>query len=630
MAALPPYRERRRSRPGSFDRPLNSRMYRGTWLLVGIPLLLAAFTVSRPGALRAPILQPDFNGASAAQLAADFADQQPDRMPGTRNARDATAWVADRLQEYGFQPEFDRFHAKIPGRGRVQLENLLAVRQGRSAQVIVVVAHRDNTGRGPGANDNASGTGALLGLARSYATPAAPPRPPEPNHTILFLSTDGGAFGGLGAEHFAQHSRYHDRVVAVVNLDAIAGRGPPHLVFAGDRPRAPSAALVRTASARVFEQTGAEPTRPSALAQLLDLAFPFSLYEQSPFVDKGVAAVTLTSAGDRPPPAFGDTPERLNRRGLTKIGRSAQALLGSLDELAEPAEGTSSYVYLGTRVVHGWAIVLILCAALLPCLAVIVDLFARLRRRHIPLAPALRSYRSRLGFWIFAALLFELFAFLGLWDTGAARPLAPEASAGTRWPALALAFFAVLLGGGWIVARDRLLPRRPLREGEPLAGHVAALLALGVVALLLVAMNPYSVLFVLPSLHAWIWLPQLQARPFAVRAAVLAAGFAGPLLLVGSFATRLDLGLDAPWYLAELAAVGYVPFPSLLTLCAWLACAGQLAALSAGRYAPYPSARERPRFGPGRRLVRTVLLAAHRAGERRSREAAERRRATGS
>src|SRR5215211_4343276 len=119
MADFPPYRERRRARPGPLDRPLNSRMYRGTWLLVGIPLLLAAFTVSRPQALGQPTLQPDFDGTAAAAFAADFANQQPDRAPGTRHARDAAAWVADRLEQYGFQPEFDRFHAKIPGRGRV-------------------------------------------------------------------------------------------------------------------------------------------------------------------------------------------------------------------------------------------------------------------------------------------------------------------------------------------------------------------------------------------------------------------------------------------------------------------------------------------------------------------------------
>jgi hypothetical protein len=453
---------------------------------------------------------------------------------------------------------------------------------------------------------------------------SAPPRPPQPLHTILFLSTDAGAFGGLGADYFVRHSPYRNRIAAVIDLDAIAGEGRPHIVFAGDDRRSPSPTLVRAAAARLATQTGAPPSRPGALAQLLDLGFPFSLYEQAPFIDKGIAAVAITSAGDRAPPAFGDTPERLNGRRLTSIGRAAQALVLSLDQEVEQAEGTSTYVYLGSRFVHGWAIVFILFAALLPSLAVIVDLFARLRRRHIPLAPALRSYRTRLAFWLFAALLFDAFGVIGVWETGAARPLAPELSPGTEWPVAGLAVFAGLLVGSWFFARDRLIPRRPLGDGEELAGQVAALLALGVLSLVIFAMNPYSVIFILPSLHAWIWLPQLRKRPVAARAAVVAAGFAGPALLVGSFASRLDLGFDAPWYLAQLAAVGYVPLASLLALSAWVAVAAQLTAITAGRYAPYPAAGERPRFGPTRRLARWSLVTIQR---RRTTEA--RKEATG-
>jgi hypothetical protein len=624
MAAHPPFRQRRRPRPGSLDRPVNSRMYRGTWLLVGIPLLIAAFTVYHPQPLRAPILQPDFDGAAATRTAEEFANNNPERVPGTPGARSAADWVAKRLNQYGLEPGRERFHAKIPGRGRVQLENVLARRQGRSNQLIVVVAHRDNTGASPGANDNGSGTAALLELARSYATPQAPPRPPEPNHTILFLSSDGGTFGGLGAAHFITHYRYRDRVVAVVDLDSIAGDGRPHLIFAGDTPRFASAALVRTASARLAEQTGAPPTRPGGAAQLLDLAFPLSLYEQAPFVAHGVAAVALTSAGDRPPQALADTPDRLNGARLTRIGRASQALLGSLDQEVELAEGTSSYIYLGARVVRGWAVVLILFTALLPSLAVIVDLFARLRRRHIPLAPALRSYRTRLLFWLFAVLLFELFAILGAWTTGAPRPLAPELSPGTRWPEIALAVYGCLLAVGWLFGRDRLLPRRPLGDGEELAGQVGALLVLAVLSLLIVARNPYAVIFVLPSLHAWIWLPQVRGSPAPIQVVALAAGFLGPLLLVGSLATRLGLGFDAPWYLAQLAAVGYVRWPSLLVAGAWLAVAAQLTAIVARRYAPYPNAAERPRLGPARRLLRRAVITT-----RRRPRSVERRRAVG-
>src|SRR5437660_12559072 len=100
MAPQPPQHERRRARPGSLERPVNSRMYRGTWLLVGIPLLIAAFTVARPQPLRGPALPPDFDGLVAAQAAQDFADQNPDRLPGTETAHKAAHWLARRLPQY--------------------------------------------------------------------------------------------------------------------------------------------------------------------------------------------------------------------------------------------------------------------------------------------------------------------------------------------------------------------------------------------------------------------------------------------------------------------------------------------------------------------------------------------------
>ena len=82
MAALPPSRHERRARPGSLASPVNSRMYRGTWLLVGIPLLIAAFTVYRPEPLREPELQPEFDGASAALSAEAVREAVPDSHAG--------------------------------------------------------------------------------------------------------------------------------------------------------------------------------------------------------------------------------------------------------------------------------------------------------------------------------------------------------------------------------------------------------------------------------------------------------------------------------------------------------------------------------------------------------------------
>ncbi|MGZ8701407.1 MAG: hypothetical protein ACXWZY_03835, partial [Gaiellaceae bacterium] len=61
MASVPPRTERRRARPGSLQRPVNGRLYRGTWLLVGLPLLVAAFSVARPTPLPRAVL-PAFDG----------------------------------------------------------------------------------------------------------------------------------------------------------------------------------------------------------------------------------------------------------------------------------------------------------------------------------------------------------------------------------------------------------------------------------------------------------------------------------------------------------------------------------------------------------------------------------------
>jgi hypothetical protein len=632
MAALPPRPARRRPRseprrprPGSLERPVNARLYRGTWLLVGFPLLVAAFTVTRVVPLPQPALPPTFDAATASALAEDLANLHPDRAPGSPGALGAASWVTDQLQQYGFKPETQRFSADVPGLGRVELRNIVAVARGGSDQKIVVMAHRDGTGLGRGANDNASGTAALVELARGYARVRTPgtrrTRDLDVANTIVFLSTDAGAFGAVGAEEFVRSSPWARGVVAVVNLDAIAGAGRPRLEIAGDEPRSPARTLAETAAVRVVEQTGRRPERPSAFRQLIDLGFPFSLYEQAPFVARGIPAITLTSSGDRPPPSFGD--ERVVEVRLGQIGRSAQGVVGSLDQGLELARGTASYVYLGPRIVRGWAIKLVLVAALLPFLVTAIDLFARCRRRHIPLAPALRSFRRRLGFWLFAGLLFAAFSAAGAWPNGPARPLSPETAAATDWPWVPLGILTVGVALAWFVARDRLLPRREVVRKEELAGYTVGLLALAVVALLLVGANAFALLFLLPSLHAWLWLPQLRDRPAWLRAAVLLVGFSGPLILVWSFGTRFGLGLDAPWYVASLVALGYVPVQMSVIALAWAAAAGQLAALATGRYAPYPDARDR-RLGLARGLARRLVL---RARARRS-AADERRRAS--
>ena len=604
MTAATPAHERRRPRPGSLERPVNSRLYRGTWLLVGLPLLLLAFSVARPPALHAPSLPQAFDAEAAAGIAQELASSYPDRQPGTLGARYAATWFRQQLEQYGFAVHPDRFTTTIHGR-RTTLVNLVAEKSGLSpGKEIVVMAHRDDSGADGGLDDNASGTAALIELARSYAQTAGVQRVSLP-YSLVFLSTDGGADGARGAAHFAAEQGARQNILAVVNLDSIGGRGRPRIVLGANTPRSPAPGLVETLRAALAQEGGGDPSRPSGLQQLVGLGFPFNPYEQAPFISRGIPAVTVTTAGARAPETQQHGGKRLDIANLGLVGRGAQDTVDALEQPISLVQGPASYVYLGERLIRGWAIEIVLVAMLLPFLAAAVDLFARCRRRRIRIAPALRSYRSRLYFWAWVGAVFLVFGAFGFWGS---TDQGPPSLSSVSWPGSALVALVLLAGAGWIVVRGRLLPRRQIRPEERLAGHSAALLALGVVGLLVAAVNPFALIFVLPSLHAWLWLPQVQTRHAALRAGVFLVGLVGPAYLVWTFATHYGLGWDAPWYIAKLFAVGYAPLPLLIVGLGWLAAAGQVAALAAGRYAPYPAPQERPRRGPVRELIRTLVF----------------------
>jgi hypothetical protein len=165
------------------------------------------------------------------------------------------------------------------------------------------------------------------------------------------------------------------------------------------------------------------------------------------------------------------------------------------------------------------------------------------------------------------------------------------------------------VGAGWIVGKQRLVPRRPVPLDTQLAGETVALLGLGVVALLVLATNPFALILLLPALHTGIWLPQVRLGRAPARGLVFAAGLTGLLFVLLDFGMRFGLGLDAPWYLVRLAAVGYVGPTTVGIVLAAGACTAQLGAAAAGRYAPYPARGERPPRGPLREIVRAVVLA---------------------
>src|SRR5262245_65996992 len=114
MAALqPPARRRRRPRRGSLERPVNGRLYRASFLVVLVPVVLLAFSVSKPVALQRPILPAVFDANSAATQVRELAGEHPGRAPGSSGALAAAAWFRDKLALYDLVTKTDSWRQDV-------------------------------------------------------------------------------------------------------------------------------------------------------------------------------------------------------------------------------------------------------------------------------------------------------------------------------------------------------------------------------------------------------------------------------------------------------------------------------------------------------------------------------------
>jgi hypothetical protein len=175
------------------------------------------------------------------------------------------------------------------GPSTVEARNVVALLPGRDPgrahEVVVVGAHYDHLGRGGegslapdsrdihnGADDNASGTAALLEVARRLAEGPAPERP------VLFLAFSGEERGLLGSAHYvAQPTIPLDDAVAMLNMDMVGRLRNNTLTVYGMATAAEWEALVR--------EVNAERPRPFELSLLPD---GFGPSDHSSFYGAGI------------------------------------------------------------------------------------------------------------------------------------------------------------------------------------------------------------------------------------------------------------------------------------------------------------------------------------------------------
>lgn len=133
--------------------------------------------------------------------------------------------------EDGFRARELPLHASLDLASEVKRfvsHNVVAVIPGtrKPAEWVVYTAHWDHVGVNPaleddpvfnGALDNATGTAALLVLARAYAGLESPPE-----RGIVFLATTAEEQGLLGAHHYVRHPTVPlPRIAGVINMDSL-------------------------------------------------------------------------------------------------------------------------------------------------------------------------------------------------------------------------------------------------------------------------------------------------------------------------------------------------------------------------------------------------------------------------
>jgi hypothetical protein len=252
-------------------RPVASAI-RGAAIPLGLFALLACGTATRApgiccGAAADEWANPRTIKADIAYLAGDRLEGRGTGTPGNDSAAAfiARRFAALKLRQLlgDYRQPFIAYALSVAHSTQpraLPTQNVVAVLPGRdpalATQYVVVGAHFDHLGRSTegaldpqskgairkGADDNASGTAAVLELARLLA--ASPPR-----RSIVFVTFSGEEMGLLGSQYFVEHSPVSvDSVAAMINFDMVGRLRDDKLIVYGVATASELPALVDSAN----------------------------------------------------------------------------------------------------------------------------------------------------------------------------------------------------------------------------------------------------------------------------------------------------------------------------------------------------------------------------------------------
>ncbi len=567
---------------------LNGRLYRLSWLVAALALLVALLTLESPAGGPEPALPPAFDALAARSIAANLAEVAPERAPGTPGDALAANWMAEQLGEVpgATAVRRQRFSVVTPT-GRIVTENVYAAlpaKSGASAPpALVISAPRDTP---PGVRGGESGSAVLVQLARSLGTVAR-------NRPVLIVSTGASTQGNAGARWFV--NRFSGTpITAALSLDDPAGvPGGIHLWDDGQNGRR---AIAMTAAAAQAARRADAPlaAEPGPFPQMAVMALPQTSGDQAAYIALGIPGLSLASRPEGP--AVGGT--LATEDALGDAGRTAETLVASLDLVDSIPPPAAGVIINGRELRPVMSRIVILLLAL-PILVAALDLAVRLQRAGVRLLPFMSALMWRLVPVMTALLMGHLLATAGMiaGPSGGWPPLADQVPFDLpAMVAIALSIGAAVLA--WLLVRHRATRR----DAEVASRAAAGVIALAVVCLLLWLASPFALLVALPAAHAAL-VATRATRPWQVVG--LAAVAAIPAVLLVWWASgRIDRGVPySAWYLIETTVSGARGIIGPVLAAAILVVVWSLGSLvmsrvrrglvAAGPYRPVPTEDER-------------------------------------
>jgi len=263
------------------------------------------------------------NLSSGVQSLQDFQT----RYASTSNCEAAGQYIYNAFSGLGLD---DVRFAPFTFSGSTNSRNVVAEKTGETYpdDIVIICSHYDSTSpsasrltQAPGADDNASGTAAVIEAARILASYRL-------DFTVRFIAFSAEEWGLFGSRAYATAAGLAgDRIVGVINLDMIA--------YANAMPE-DLQVIVNAASGWLADRflDAASSYGPLGATKTVDASFVYS--DHAPFWDGGYPALLAIEDDPLTNPYYHKTTDTLDKLNLEFFTSATRASLGLLAELAQP------------------------------------------------------------------------------------------------------------------------------------------------------------------------------------------------------------------------------------------------------------------------------------------------------